>query len=184
LFLAQITTTFPQSYPHFLWITSVTPEIRKPCHNGQGSANHDLINPFTVIAIDAPIREHPAALPYCYPVTVLEWKIGRVIVLSPIAKQELSIFHYYGSSTFLVYLQFYKYFHMDGIGRFPIEGLPNEKPRQIDGVQLIANSLIHSARMLSMRRSGIFLRHSFIVAPLLSLNGTLGISSFCRLSSN
>jgi hypothetical protein len=78
-------------------------------------------------------------------------------------------------------VQFYKYFHMDGIGKSPIEGLPNEIPRHKDRIQLIAISLIHSARMLSMRRSGIFLRHSFIVAPLLSLNGTLGMSSFCRL---
>jgi hypothetical protein len=36
--------------------------------------------------------------------------------------------------------------------------------------------------MLPMRRSGIFLRHSFIVAPLLSLNGTLGMAVYCRLS--
>jgi hypothetical protein len=32
--------------------------------------------------------------------------------------------------------------------------------------------------MLYKRRSGIFLRHSFIVAPLLSLNGMLGMASF------
>lgn len=40
----------------------------------------------------------------------------------------------------------------------------------------------HSACVLSLRRSGIFLRLSFIVAPLLSLNGTLGMFVFCRLS--
>lgn len=34
------------------------------------------------------------------------------------------------------------------------------------------------------RRSGIFLRHSFIVAPLLSLNGNSGMSFLCRLSLN
>jgi len=33
-----------------------------------------------------------------------------------------------------------------------------------------------------MRLSGIILRHFFIVAPLLSLNGTMGMSSFCHLS--
>jgi hypothetical protein len=35
-----------------------------------------------------------------------------------------------------------------------------------------------------MRRPGIFLRHSFTVASLLSLNGTLGMSLFSRLSPN
>lgn len=50
--------------------------------------------------------------------------------------------------------------------------------------QRITISLIHSACKLSMRRSGIFLRHSFIVAPLLSLNGVLGMTCFCRLLLN
>ena len=41
---------------------------------------------------------------------------------------------------------------------------------------------IRSVSMLCCRRSGIFLRHSLIVAPLLSLNGTRGITLSCRLS--
>ena len=45
-------------------------------------------------------------------------------------------------------------------------------------------SLIHSVCMLFNRRSGILLRQSLIVAPLLSLNGVLGISLFSRLSPN
>jgi len=72
-------------------------------------------------AVAAPIRGLPATFPYCCSVAVLEWKAERVIVLSPVAKLEPSIYHYYCSSAFLVYLywQFYKYFHMDGIGKFP-----------------------------------------------------------------
>ncbi|HBE92016.1 MAG TPA: hypothetical protein DDW55_05625 [Gammaproteobacteria bacterium] len=50
--------------------------------------------------------------------------------------------------------------------------------------QRITISSIHSPCMLFMRRSGSFLRHTLTVAPLLSLNGTVGISSFCRLSPN
>jgi len=46
------------------------------------------------------------------------------------------------------------------------------------------SSPIHSACMLPICRSGIFLRHSFIVVPLLSLNGTLGMSFLCRLLPN
>jgi hypothetical protein len=38
--------------------------------------------------------------------------------------------------------------------------------------------------MLAVRRSGILLRHSVMVAPLLSLNGTPGISFLSRLSLN
>ena len=50
--------------------------------------------------------------------------------------------------------------------------------------QRITISLIHSDCKLSMRRPGIFLRHSFIVAPLLSLNGVLGMTCVCRLLLN
>jgi hypothetical protein len=52
-----------------------------------------------------------------------------------------------------------------------------------DETQLITISSTHSACILFMRRSGIFLRHFLIVAPLLSLNGKLGMALFCRLSS-
>jgi hypothetical protein len=52
------------------------------------------------------------------------------------------------------------------------------------GIQRITISSIHSTCILSIRRYEIFLRHSVIVAPLLSLNGTLGMSSFCRLLLN
>jgi antibiotic biosynthesis monooxygenase (ABM) superfamily enzyme len=39
-------------------------------------------------------------------------------------------------------------------------------------------SLIHSASMLPVRRSGVFLRHFVTITPLLSLNGTLGMRLF------
>jgi len=86
-------------------------------------------------AVYAPIREFPATHPYCCTVAVLEWNSGHIIVLPPVAKLEPSIFHYYCSSAFLVclYWQFYKYFHMDGIGKFPNVHTPNEKTRHIDG---------------------------------------------------
>ena len=45
------------------------------------------------------------------------------------------------------------------------------------------SSSIHSASMLLMRRSGIFRRHSLIITPLLSLNGTRRKFLFCLLSS-
>ena len=52
------------------------------------------------------------------------------------------------------------------------------------GAELITTSSIHLAYMLFKRRSGIFLRHSLIVAPILSLNGPLGMFLRCRLLRN
>jgi hypothetical protein len=71
---------------------------------GKQSASHNLINPLCLYAVDAPIRDLPATLPYRYTVAVLEWKAGRVTVLSSIAWLEASIFHYSCFSDFLVYL--------------------------------------------------------------------------------
>jgi hypothetical protein len=59
-----------------------------------------------------------------------------------------------------------------------------ENPYNKERTQRNTLSLIHSACMLFNRRSRIFLRHSLIIAPLLSLNGVLGMSLFCRLSPN
>lgn len=50
--------------------------------------------------------------------------------------------------------------------------------------QLNATSSICLVRIFRCRRSMIFLRHSFIVAPLLSLNGVRGITSLLRLLLN
>jgi hypothetical protein len=82
------------------------------------SANHILINP---LAVDTPVWNLPATHPYCCAIAVLEWKAGRVTVLSPVACRQASIFHDSCSSAFLVYLyrQFYKYFHMDDIRGIP-----------------------------------------------------------------
>jgi hypothetical protein len=58
-------------------------------------ANHDLFKPLAMHAVYAPIQKHPATFSYCCTVVVLEWKDGHFYVLSPVAKLEASIFHYY-----------------------------------------------------------------------------------------
>ena len=53
----------------------------------------ELINPLALHLDHAPARDFPATFLYCYPVTVLEWKIGYSIVLPPAAKLESLISH-------------------------------------------------------------------------------------------
>ena len=44
-------------------------------------------------AVDAPIRDLPAASQYQFAVAVLEWSTGFVIVLPPVAILESLVFH-------------------------------------------------------------------------------------------
>jgi hypothetical protein len=58
------------------------------------SVNHGLINPLDLYIINAPVRDLPATIPYCCPVAVLEWKAGRVFILSPVVIPESFIYYY------------------------------------------------------------------------------------------
>lgn len=58
----------------------------------------ELHPPQTVLVFElgvviTPIRNLPATLLYCCPVTVLEWNSGHVSLLSPVAKLKPPIFH-------------------------------------------------------------------------------------------
>ena len=48
------------------------------------SVNHGLINPLDLYAGYTPVWNLPATLFHCSPVAVLEWKAGRVFILSPV----------------------------------------------------------------------------------------------------
>jgi hypothetical protein len=61
---------------------------------GRDAASHEFINPLALYLDHAPAWYLPAAFPYCYPITVLEWNFGHVFVLSPVAKLESLISHY------------------------------------------------------------------------------------------
>ena len=63
----------------------------KPPLQGRDAANHDLINPLALYHGHAPTWDLPAAFPYCYSVTVLEWDFRHVIVLPPVTKLESPI---------------------------------------------------------------------------------------------
>ncbi|MDX2416320.1 MAG: hypothetical protein QNK19_02550, partial [Xanthomonadales bacterium] len=65
----------------------------KPRHNGWGSVNHCLINPFGLHVVSAPIWNFPATLFYCCAITVFEWNCGHVIVLPPIPNLGSLIIH-------------------------------------------------------------------------------------------
>ena len=84
-----------------------------------------------------------------------------------------------GTTELAVFLPFASHPGRTGVGRF----LSSKDVRDLRS-WLITSSLSYSPCVLPMRRSGIFLRHSHTVTNLLSLNGTLGMVSFCRLLPN
>jgi hypothetical protein len=78
---------FPPYLAAVFFVTPLIPSVTG-LRIGQltGLANHNLLDPHGLYAMDAPIKYLPPTFCYCYPATVLEWHSGHGQSMPPVTK--------------------------------------------------------------------------------------------------